>query len=219
MRILIVAATVFEVQALLDRAGRSLSQNNPVKIPSPKHTVELLVTGVGPIFTTFELSRQLCAASYDLVVNIGICGAFSNEFEIGELLEITQDQFGDLGIDDNGSFRTLFEMGMMDESVPPFINGRLHSSSRYATGLRKASSITLSHTNGSSVRIESARQKFSADTESMEGAACFYTCRRLGIPCIQIRAVSNYVEPRDPNRWDIPLAIGKLNAYIASCLG
>jgi futalosine hydrolase len=47
----------------------------------------------------------------------------------------------------------------------------------------------------------------------MEGAAFFYACRQFNIPCLQIRAVSNYVEKRNRDNWDIPLAIKNLNNF------
>jgi len=47
----------------------------------------------------------------------------------------------------------------------------------------------------------------------MEGAAVLYCCEQLGIPCLQIRSVSNYVEPRNRNNWEIALAISNLNKW------
>lgn len=48
-----------------------------------------------------------------------------------------------------------------------------------------------------------------ADVENMEGAAVFAVCHKYGVPCGEIRAVSNYVDsPRD--QWDIPTALNAL---------
>jgi futalosine hydrolase len=52
----------------------------------------------------------------------------------------------------------------------------------------------------------------------MEGAAFFYVCRQLNVPCIQIRAVSNYVEKRNRDAWNIPLAIKNLNTFAVEFL-
>jgi futalosine hydrolase len=54
--------------------------------------------------------------------------------------------------------------------------------------------------------------------ESMEGAAFFYACRQLNVPCLQIRAVSNYVEKRNRDNWHIGLAIKNLNKFAMSWL-
>ena len=54
--------------------------------------------------------------------------------------------------------------------------------------------------------------------ESMEGAAVFYVCNWLGIPCYQVRAVSNFVEPRDSSKWNIPLALENLKEALLNVL-
>jgi futalosine hydrolase len=45
----------------------------------------------------------------------------------------------------------------------------------------------------------------------MEGAAVFYVCLKQGIKCIQIRSISNYVERRNRDAWNIPLALNNLH--------
>jgi futalosine hydrolase len=52
----------------------------------------------------------------------------------------------------------------------------------------------------------------------MEGAAFFYACREAGVPCLQIRAVSNYVEKRNRDNWHIGLAIKNLNTFAMDLL-
>jgi futalosine hydrolase len=47
----------------------------------------------------------------------------------------------------------------------------------------------------------------------MEGAAFFYACQQVNARCIQIRAVSNYVEKRNRDNWQIGLAIKNLNTF------
>ena len=45
----------------------------------------------------------------------------------------------------------------------------------------------------------------------MEGAACMMVCNNLGFEFFQIRAISNYVEERSKEKWNISLAIKNLN--------
>ena len=56
-------------------------------------------------------------------------------------------------------------------------------------------------------------ERLNPQLESMEGAAFFYACEEYKLPCLQIRAVSNYVEKRNRANWDIPLAIKNLNNF------
>ena len=48
----------------------------------------------------------------------------------------------------------------------------------------------------------------------MEGAACFMACEQFDIPCIQIRAISNKVEKRNTENWNLDLAISNLNTEV-----
>jgi futalosine hydrolase len=45
----------------------------------------------------------------------------------------------------------------------------------------------------------------------MEGAAFFYVCEQTKTSCLQIRAISNVVERRNRENWQIELAIKSLN--------
>jgi futalosine hydrolase len=53
--------------------------------------------------------------------------------------------------------------------------------------------------------------KFSAQVENMEGAGFFYVMMQSGIPFLELRAVSNFIEPRDVEKWEIMYAINNLN--------
>jgi len=53
-------------------------------------------------------------------------------------------------------------------------------------------------------------ERFHPEVETMGGAAFLYGCLIEKIPCVQIRAISNFVEVRDKSRWNIPLAVKNL---------
>lgn len=56
-----------------------------------------------------------------------------------------------------------------------------------------------------------------AEVENMEGAAVFALCHHYGVPCAEVRAVSNYVDdPRE--QWDIPAALTALAEAIKNIL-
>ena len=52
-----------------------------------------------------------------------------------------------------------------------------------------------------------------AQVENMEGAAVFALCNNYGVPCAQIRAISNYTFDRR-EQWDIPTALDALAVAI-----
>src|SRR5437588_5970381 len=105
MRILVVAATSFEVESLKSKV---LSQNQETRIKNQE--IEFLVTGVGMVATAFALGKHLAVNSHDLVLNLGIAGSFNRDIAIGEVVEIVEDHFSELGADDDEEFLTIDEM-------------------------------------------------------------------------------------------------------------
>jgi futalosine hydrolase len=150
-----------------------------------------------------------------MVINPGIAGSYNDGLKIGDVVCLATEQFGDIGIDDNGELRTLFEMGYVDQGNAPFTNGKLCcpvSNLKYKTlaKLPKANGLTVNLVSGNEAEIEKRKSKFCADVESMEGAGVFYVCLLQDVPFIEIRAVSNKVEPRNIKNWNMPLAIMNL---------
>jgi futalosine hydrolase len=50
----------------------------------------------------------------------------------------------------------------------------------------------------------------------MEGAACFSVCHAFGMPCFEVRAVSNLATTRDKSTWRIADALAALRAAFTS---
>ena len=89
MRILIVAATEFEVGRSEVGSRKSESQSQESRI----RTIEFLITGVGMVATAFALGKHLAANQYDLVINLGIAGSFDRSIALGEVVEVTGRSF------------------------------------------------------------------------------------------------------------------------------
>ena len=68
--------------------------------------------------------------------------------------------------------------------------------------------------HGNDVSIEKVKQLYHPGVESMEGAAFFAACSGTKGNSVQIRAISNYVEKRDKEKWQMPLAIKNLNDFL-----
>ena len=76
--------------------------------------------------------------------------------------------------------------------------------------LQKVSGITVNTTHGAQISIQKIKKLFAPQIESMEGAAFLYACLLEGITCAQIRVISNKVEKRNKENWNIPLAVKNL---------
>jgi futalosine hydrolase len=212
MNILWVAATAKEVSlsGLADPAGDGY-------FPEALGPGEsLLVTGVGMVATAFSLGQILSKKPVDLVVNFGLAGSLSAAIHPGDLVEVTEEEFGDLGAEDRGSFLDVFQLGLVETGQKPWTRKSLMPIQRDGldTGLRKVKGTTVNTVHGEQSSIAAFTSRTSAEVESMEGAAIFYACGMLEIPCLQIRAISNYVEPRDRSSWKIAEAMKALADYL-----
>ena len=199
MKTLIVAATEAEIAPTL--AQFNLSGNSFIETEK----FDVLITGVGMVATAFALGQKL-QQNYSLVLNVGIAGSFDKHISLGQVVNIVNDTFAELGAEDHEDFISLPQLGFGENS---FKNNTL-----YATGLKTVSGITVNKVHGNAKSIEQTIKRYQPATESMEGAAVFYACQKLNISALQIRSISNYVEPRNRANWQIGLAVKNLNDWL-----
>ncbi|MBC7885607.1 MAG: futalosine hydrolase [Saprospiraceae bacterium] len=214
MNILIIAATKFEIEELYDFLrinGKTLASD---EYRFRDHTFHVHVTGVGSLLTSFAISRLALSHSFDLAINVGIAGSFNNGLTPGTVVEVVRDAFADLGSENaDGSFNNVFEMNLMDKNTFPFSEGWLYpkTPTQLRLNIPKANGITVNMVSGNQDSINRMKEKYLPDVESMEGAGFFYACMMLHIPSVQIRAISNYVEPRNKSNWKMEETVTNLN--------
>lgn len=200
MKILIVSATWTEIQLLTDRF-------------SNVQQLDFLVTGVGMVATAFALGNHLgVQKDYDLAINTGIAGAFDRNIALGEVVTIKTDTLAELGAEDDDHFLTIDDLGYGKSTFYPNVKHFAFSK------LKQVDAITVNRVHGRAVSINQVTQRLHPQLESMEGAAFFYACNQYKIPCIQIRAVSNYIEKRNKANWQIGLAVKNLNETLMEIL-
>lgn len=212
MKILVVSATQFEVKPLLDFLGIAVPSTgmNNANMDFEDKDIQVLITGVGMVNTAFMMGRYINSL-FDLVINVGVCGAFDRQLELGQLVHITSDVLSEMGAEDGETFLTYDQLNLPGEHV--FSENYTFSNS-LIDSLKKVKGITVNTVHGDEVNIKKVQQLYHPDVESMEGAAFFAGCVRAGGDFIQIRAISNYVEKRDKSKWQMPLAIKNLNDFL-----
>lgn len=211
-RVLVVFATSAEAEILQKITG-IISSDEGCRLG--QCSLSVLVTGVGGISTAWGLKQWLSNNPYpDLAINAGIAGSYSGELKIGDVVMPVTDRFADMGIEIGDKLMTMFEAGLMDPDEFPFEGGVIHVRNKYIERagniLRKVNGITVNLCSGSEATIVRLKNKFNPDIETMEGATFFYICAREKIPFLSVRAISNKVEPRNKDSWDIPLALENL---------
>jgi futalosine hydrolase len=203
MRILVTAATGMELQAV-----------RPALVAANPQT-EFAETGIGIAATACRLTAILARHHFDLALNVGIAGSFTDSLSTGDVVAVREDCFGDLGVSSPEGFSTCFEEKLIAPDSPPFTDGVLKSARADATaqrlGIASVKGVTNSTASGDVARIALMQEKFAPDIETMETAAFFYACLCENVPFVAIRAISNRIEPRNKSNWNIPLALLQLS--------
>ena len=213
MDILLAAATKLEIQPTLQ-----LLQKEGFIING--HTIDILITGVGMVSTTYNSTTKLIGKKYGFIIQAGIAGTFSNDLLLGETVLVKQDAFGDIGMEEKGNFTTVFDAGFASKDEFPFTDGWLVNNNTLLTTslLKKVSAITVNKVSDSLLQRQQAIQYFEPQAESMEGAAFHYVCLLQKLNFIQLRSISNAVGDRDKSRWRIKDAIDNLNTELEKLL-
>ena len=221
MNILLIAATEAEISPFLQQLQQNWQQQSPTSYSKGAISIKLCIGGVGMVATTYSLAKELTANTYDLALQVGVGGGFDETIPLGELVFIISEQFGDLGAEDHYNFLDIFELGLLEKNSSPYSNGELISNAHTIhekIRLRQVSGLTINSVSGNTYTIAQRKQKFYCQVESMEGAAFHYVCLKEKQAFAQIRAISNYVEPRDKSKWQMKDAIINLNKWLIDFL-
>jgi futalosine hydrolase len=209
MDILLVSATSFELDPLLLSFNFEKKINqNLTRYSFNTHTIDVLISGIGMTATAFWMGKTLSSTSYDLSINLGIAGSFSEQINIGETVHVIADEISELGAENDTQFLSLKELKIAKNKSR--FNSPIPIHNAIISSLKKVNGITVNTVHGNEKTIEKIKNRLSPDIESMEGAAFLMACSSEKIKCAQIRTISNPVEKRNKDHWDIPLAINNL---------
>jgi len=218
MKILLTAATHFEIAALEAHLKKHFIQAEPYRYQRGEIQIALLITGAGLPMAAYALGKVIGADEWDLAINAGIGGSLDEQYPPGTVVQLVSERFADLGVEEaDGSFTSVHELGLVESGQAPFeADGRiLNKGASEFSFLPQARGITVNRVHGYEPSIQALRRKYpEAQVESMEGAAFFYACALERVPYLQVRGISNWVEARDRDRWEVELALEKLNTTL-----
>lgn len=204
MSFLVTAATDFEMQAYLNAGGDT------------ENTVRL-ITGVGLVETTLSLAclLQKQAGRFDGVLNFGIAGAYpENGIDLqAKMLDIClaeQEILGDFGICRDSEVASLNAKNLqirdrfsLDRSLLLQAEKGLENSGIKG---KQGIFITVNCVSGTLKRGRMLGRRFQGLCENMEGAAVARVCARFALPCCEVRCISNMVEERNTDNWQLQAA-------------
>lgn len=218
MKILIVSATSYEIAPLIRYMDEHAEKVSFFEYKYKGHTLYPLVTGVGALMTAFAMARYTDIKNVAVAINVGVAGSYTEDFEPGDVVEVYRDKFADLGVEEaDGTFTDAFELGLLDKDRFPYSSGWIENKRpKYATLLPQVKGLTVNKVHGSQESIDHIKSKYSASVETMEGAGFMYASCAMDVDHHQIRSISNMVEPRNKDNWQIQKAIDNLNQHLIS---
>lgn len=214
MRVLIVAATAFEIDPFI----RHYQQVNGKQWE--RLDIEIMITGVGLTAASYHITRHMLQYRPDFVLQAGIAGSFSNKLQLGEVVAIKKDTIADAMVKEDRQYRSVFDMGLTSKNAFPYKKGWLlnHQQILKTFKIKKATAISVNEITTGKEKIDYYQQYYQPDVESMEGAALHYVCNMEQVPYLQIRSISNKVGERNKKKWQIQKAVENLNAAIIRCM-
>lgn len=212
MNILLVAATKAEIEPFL--RSHEILELPTAKKRIGKHHLNILLSGVGMVSTAFTLGSYFKQNKFDLAINVGIAGSFDSTLLPGDLCRVQEDILSEFGAEDGESFLRADQIAL-GKNI--FLASTFTDFPSY-NKLPKVKAITVNKVHGDEKSIAQIIDRYQPQIETMEGAAFFFACNQSGINGIQIRSISNKIERRNKENWQIGLAIKNLNDLLIQIL-
>jgi len=198
MDILIVSPSFVSLQKfisqlqLVDNYGK-----NYARFQFADKELDILISGYGGSMVSHWVNKAIQRKSYDIVIHLGKCFALNDKSEVGTLVNVIDDYFGDLGFTYDSGFQSLFDLEMMPKDESPFHNGILENPSDYSeilTSYRKVSGMSCNTIPASLFQIGEIYIKNYPDIISLGGASVLYACMESKTDVIQLSYVAGKLE-------------------------
>jgi futalosine hydrolase len=180
------------------------------------------VCGVGPVESAVRLTRFLAQARNDIagVILAGVAGGYLDcSLGLLDLCLAEEEILGDFGICGNGQIVDFSQSDLQSRKVFDLQSRYLTLAEDVLAGrgipYRKGSFVTVNCSSGTAARGRYLRDRHHALCENMEGASVVRVCLEFGLPCLEMRTISNMVEDRDPSRWRLAESIARLASNTA----
>ena len=185
--------------------------------------VALLHSGIGKINAASAVTALLEIIEPEVVIVIGCGGAYpGSDLAVGDLVLASEEILGDEGVASTQGFVDFATLGfpLLEHGGPvmeqrffadpqllaaaqqPLADAASQADAKLAIGPM----VTVSTCSGTDQAAQAMVQRTDGICENMEGGAIAQICRLYEVPFFELRGISNQVENRDLNRWDLPAA-------------
>lgn len=178
------------------------------------------VAGVGSPAAAASAMAALMTGDYDVVVNAGIAGGFSEQAPVGSIVVADEIVAADLGAEtEEGGFSDLEQLGFGSIRIEPqkeLVDLVANALQNVGRPVKKGSILTVSTATGSKERADQlAAREPGAVAEAMEGYGVAIAAKQLGVPMLEVRTISNVVGPRRRDEWRVDEALEGLTIAAA----
>lgn len=219
MRLLLLAATSLEIEGFINYLKNEFRKLGSDHYKKSDLEIRICISGVGGIATVFSFMDILQDFKPDFALQAGIAGTFEKNRKLGSLAFVSSEVMSDLGAEDKDGFLDIFDLNLISKDELIFKGRELInpiSEINFPWDIPFLKSSTVNLTAGKDNTIKERSEKYAIALESMEGAAFHYVCLKKNIPFLQIRSISNFIEPRDKSNWEIEKAITELNLWLVN---
>lgn len=156
--------------------------------------IELVITGNTMLDVAFQLGRILQLKKYHLVLQLGLCSAYDETLQLGDLVNVINDKPGDVGLLADESLHDAYNSSIYHiNDVPQAKGGFINFTNAYFNALlpiRKVAAITVNTINIDSRSLAFRQKQFNVHIETANGLGCAYACLYQKQPFYQLRSVS-----------------------------
>lgn len=236
MKAIIIIAAVPQEIVLLEKA---LEHSGRIKTGGFEYVegaignlrVVVCAGGVGKVNAAAATAVMIDRYQPQLVINTGCAGAYiGSGLSIGNLVVASEEVLADDGVVVTDGWKDLRYMnlpsveqgGMSCYNMLPLSR---HASEKamqladyFGVFLMRGRFATVSTCSGTPQYGAELSHRWNAMIENMEGAAVAQVCLRCGVDCLEIRGISNLVEERDLEKWEIPRAVEAAQRFVLKYL-
>jgi futalosine hydrolase len=147
-----------------------------------------LACGIGPVEAAAATARALAERDVDTVLNVGLAGA-----RAGRALEPPELVIGTEAV--------------YEDARRPLVRGRVRADPGLLAAAIRALPGAQALPIGTSASVGGTS---GADVEAMEGFGVLRAAQLVGVPALEVRAISNLIEEDDRARWRFDEALAAL---------
>lgn len=237
--IVLLAATDMELRGLLQTLRASPVRHVAGK---PWHRGEiadrrvlLVQTGIGAVNAAHALTCVLQAQRPSFVLQCGVAGAYPDSgLDVGDIAVATEEVYADLGVITPDGWQPADAIGIpLVQNEAKYYNRFPVDQTRTVAAceiiramhweegrpnVRSGPFLTVQQCSGVAAVGNALAARCGGICENMEGAAAAHVCLLYDAPFVEVRAMSNRVEDRNPAAWNLPIAVKRAQQAAAAVM-